>query len=319
MRSCIRFLLFLFLFFFLFIAPFALAQKPSESDFIPIVRCGTERFPNTPCDFCELFQITNRVIKLILYYIIPPLAVVAFIWAGIYYLFSGGNPQNISRAHKIFQVTVIGILIAYSGWLIVNTILQQVVDPKSGLIWWPWNKLPQCAPEGVSEMPSTPIAPTIPFPPAIPPSTKPPPSQKAKCETDGESQELVQLVSCVQQETDLKNIDLGDETKGTGRHTCNLSAGSVSCHYGGPSLTPGCNGTAHAVDFGGYPGSVGSETNEKNKNAHIENYKKIIEVVSKCGGINARCESGTGIVSCDNPAANHVHANDIGSLKCGCK
>ena len=126
------------------------------ADNLPLVQCETPSYPN-PCNLCEGFKLISRVISLILYYIIPPLAVVAFLMAGIFFLFSAGDPAKVSKGKAILRVTVFGILIAFSDWLIVNTIIQQVADPNAGYLWKPWNKIPDCAAEGEAKItpPST--------------------------------------------------------------------------------------------------------------------------------------------------------------------
>lgn len=134
---------------FLFNANLVYAQK---SNFLPIVQCELGSSGN-PCNLCEAFGIIDRFISLILYYIIPPLAVVAFLMAGIFFLFGAGNPAQITKGRKILSVTIFGILIAYSGWLIVNTVIHQLIGDKA----WPWQgkwyQVPGCATEGAPKRP----------------------------------------------------------------------------------------------------------------------------------------------------------------------
>ena len=288
----------------------------------PLVQCESENY-GAACTFCEVFHLINRVIKLILYGIIPPLAVVAFVYAGILLLFGGAAPKNIETGKKIIQVTVIGILIAYSGWLIVNTILQQLVNPASGLIWWPWNEIPKCAPEGAPVAP-----PPGPPPPEPPPPGEPPPEEiPLTCAgPEGKSPEILNIISCMQK----YNLKLGDITTTDKEHKCDWPNRSVSCHYGGPKLTVNCYGTykdgvrtggqGHAVDFGGYDNAPINEATELQRNEHIKNNIKIHEFVQKCGAASAFCESANGRLPCDSPEVNHIHANDSEGTpsKCGC-
>lgn len=133
------------------------AAPPAEGAFIPIVRCevsGNSAYANDPCDLCQVFGIVARVIKLILYYIIPPMAVVAFLMAGIFFLFGGGNPNQITKGRQILWVTILGILIAYAGWLMVNTVINQLINPDEWKWWQVWYKVPTCVSEGVPEAPA---------------------------------------------------------------------------------------------------------------------------------------------------------------------
>ena len=290
----------------LFSALDAFAQTPTEGTFLPLVRCESEKWSGA-CTFCEIFHLINRVIKLIIYYIIPPLAVVAFIYAGILLLFGGAAPKNIETGKKIFQVTIIGILIAFSGWLIVNTILQQLVNPEAKLIWWPWNKIPECAEEGtpiVSPASPTPIGPPSPFEPPVSPPTE---TQTLECGASGVSSLLTALTTCVENAVSKrKDITLGQITTTGGKHACDLNRKSISCHYGGTK----CNGVGHAVDYGGPGGGGGGKI-----------YEEIRKIASACGAGGAFCEDGNGNrLDCYDSNVNHVHVNDFEGTpsECGC-
>lgn len=125
---------------------FAFAQEP-------IVNCELGN-SGVPCDFCQGFEMVSRVINFLLYYAILPLTIVAFLAAGIIFLFSGDDPNKRTKGRKILWVTILGILIAFSGWLIVNTILDQLVNEDAGIVWMPWNEIPECAlEEGVQPPP----------------------------------------------------------------------------------------------------------------------------------------------------------------------
>src|SRR3989344_3472768 len=115
----------------------------------PLVQCLTSANANE-CNFCEFFDLIGRIITFIFTQIILPLTVVAFLVAGGFYLFGGGNPDKIKKANGVIRVTVYGILIAYSSWLIINTLLYQLLPENtrqsggSGYIFWPWNERPEC-------------------------------------------------------------------------------------------------------------------------------------------------------------------------------
>lgn len=124
----------------------------------PIVQCELGD-SGTACDFCQFFELISRVINFLLYYVIPPLAIVAFLAAGILFLFSGDDPNKRTKGRKVIWVTVLGILIAFAGWLIVNTILDQLVNEDAGIVWMPWNEIPDCAEEEGAQPPPAGIMP----------------------------------------------------------------------------------------------------------------------------------------------------------------
>jgi Lysozyme like domain len=62
-----------------------------------------------------------------------------FVNAGILYVMSPSNPGNVSRAHKIFTNTLIGLIIILVAYLLIDTIMKALyADP--GAKWGPWNE-----------------------------------------------------------------------------------------------------------------------------------------------------------------------------------
>ena len=58
------------------------------------------------------------------------LAIFGVIRGGYVYLSSGDSGSNKSRAKRILQASVGGLLLALGGWLILNTINPQILDSK---------------------------------------------------------------------------------------------------------------------------------------------------------------------------------------------
>lgn len=292
-----------------------------------------------PCNFCEAADLTARGIDFLLFTVLTPLAIIAFLVAGGYFLFGGANPNNHKTGNEILRKTIYGILIAYAGWIIINTILMQFIDEGSGIIWTPWNQRPECPPEGT---PGAPIAPVIPTEQITPQckngqdddgdgktdykadGTGDPdcanedwPSENSgspqtnsgetpKCEANGESIGITNIINCMSSPSLGYKKPEPNQRYG-GSHTCKLNKTppGISCHYGGPSTESGCNGTSHAVDYGKSQAPPG---------------KKIFSTIKRdaesCGGI-ASCEDSQGDRSqgCGGDA-NHVHVID--SNNCGC-
>lgn len=51
------------------------------------------------------------------------IAVLIIVYAGFMFMLSATNPENLSKAKKIITNAVVGLLIALSAWLLVNTLL----------------------------------------------------------------------------------------------------------------------------------------------------------------------------------------------------
>lgn len=86
-----------------------------------LVPCGNYGQPD--CGICDFFVLAQNIILFILIDIIPPLAALMVAIAGLMLLFTGGNPQRRARARKLLRNIVIGIILAYISFLIINSIL----------------------------------------------------------------------------------------------------------------------------------------------------------------------------------------------------
>lgn len=103
-----------------------------------LVPCGNKKVPITsettkngtaativnPCDFDYFLYMINLVIDFILFKLAIPLSAIAFAYAGFILLFSGGQAGKRTQAKNIFLNVAIGLILAASCWLIVNTILS---------------------------------------------------------------------------------------------------------------------------------------------------------------------------------------------------
>lgn len=124
---------------------------PAISSVIPLavraqglVPCG----PGTSkpaCELCDLFKLIKNIMDFLLLPpkgIVPIVAVLMIAIGGIMYMVGfggGGGPEMISRAKKLFSSVVIGLLIAYGAWVIVNLFFQVIgVQSWTGLEqgWW---------------------------------------------------------------------------------------------------------------------------------------------------------------------------------------
>jgi len=81
--------------------------------------------PEPDCDLCLLFVMFGNVVNFILFKIIPSLAALMIAIGGFMYIFAysgigGGGPEWINRANSLFKSVIIGLLIAYGAWLLVN-------------------------------------------------------------------------------------------------------------------------------------------------------------------------------------------------------
>jgi hypothetical protein len=93
-----------------------------------LVPCGT--IDGNFCGACDLVALVQRVISFLIGLSIP-IAVLMFAWAGVLYFTSGATGEKkITQARGIFKTTFIGFVITISAWLVINTLLSAVLNPK---------------------------------------------------------------------------------------------------------------------------------------------------------------------------------------------
>ena len=130
-RQKIYFLAVLFVFSFFAFSSYANAA---------LVNCGTGS--DDPCTICHLFSLIDTIITFLLFNILFPLAVVAFLVGGLFLLFGGGNQQRVTTGRTIITTAIIGILIAFAAWLIIDVIIGSIIS--EDMLFAPWNEFPRC-------------------------------------------------------------------------------------------------------------------------------------------------------------------------------
>ena len=107
----------------------------------PIVPCGTEANPK-PCNLCHLWHLASNIINFISFNLAIPAAVLLFVAAGVIFLISGGSQEKVSLAKSIFTNTIIGLVIIFCSWMLIDTLLKTLVD--TSVVTWSWNEFPSC-------------------------------------------------------------------------------------------------------------------------------------------------------------------------------
>jgi len=102
----------------------------------PIVPCFND------CTLCHLWNLASNIINFISFNLAIPVAVLLFVAAGIIFLISGGSEEKVRLARSIFTNTIIGLVIIFISWLLIDTLLKTLVD--ASVITWSWNEFPTC-------------------------------------------------------------------------------------------------------------------------------------------------------------------------------
>lgn len=101
-----------------------------------LVPCGGEGQPD--CGLCHLFQLINNILNWVLFVLIPIIAPIFVVIGGIYLLIARGDPGLFSQGKSVLTAAVIGLIIVYTAWVVLMTILNFLgVAPWTGLgTWW---------------------------------------------------------------------------------------------------------------------------------------------------------------------------------------
>ncbi len=119
--------------FFLFLFLISIPKLTLGAGLVP---CGGEG--QDPCTLSDFFVLIINIINFIIWKITPSLFVLMLIIGAVMLLVSGGNPELQSKGKKILFAAVIGALIVYGGWLIIDTIVKAI-----GADWiQDWSNLP---------------------------------------------------------------------------------------------------------------------------------------------------------------------------------
>jgi len=118
----------------LFLLVFSLV--PLQTQAAGLVPCGNT--PDDPCTFCDFFVMINNIIQFVMTRIVPVVAVLMLVIGGVMFFFGGAKPDMLIQAKGIITSVVIGLVIIFCAWVIVNTVLTKtgIVKSPSLLNWY---------------------------------------------------------------------------------------------------------------------------------------------------------------------------------------
>jgi len=95
---------------------------------------------NGPCGLCEVFQGISNLINFFAFEMGPIVAGLMFLIGGIYWVAANGNEEQIRKGQDVIKSALIGLVVMYSAWMIINTIITTLATgPDAGGIrtsWW---------------------------------------------------------------------------------------------------------------------------------------------------------------------------------------
>ncbi len=236
------------------------------------------------CSACDLVDMTNEIIRWLLGIIFLIFAALMTV-AGFGLVTSGGNPSALNAAKAKFTNAIIGIIIVFSAWLIVNTVMVELVSDgnTAGNItgWGPWSEI-KCQVQTVTvEMGEIPQAAGNPPDPAV----------VAQCNDDAalmtkyhgspiglEAPGLRVMINCyladpaVSALTDVPQLYTVDRE----HPRCSLTNGHVAC---GP-----CSHSANSNHYGRGSGAGAKAVDFNSKGSEQALYDALRARKAVCGG-----------------------------------
>lgn len=113
----------LFIFISLVLLIFLLPVLASAAGLVP---CGGP--DEDPCEISHFFQMLYRIYDFLIKWIAFPLAVLGVTIGGVLILISAGSPNLLGLGKKILYSAIIGLVLVFCSWLIINTILCTALE-----------------------------------------------------------------------------------------------------------------------------------------------------------------------------------------------
>lgn len=90
-----------------------------------LVPCGG---PNqVACQFCHLAVLADNAVNFVLFALAVPISSLLFAYAGFLYVVQGVREDSIKKAKSILISTVVGLVFALAAWLVVTTVVNNLV------------------------------------------------------------------------------------------------------------------------------------------------------------------------------------------------
>jgi len=75
------------------------------------------------CQLCHIFVLVQNILNIFLFPFVPIIGALLLVIGGFLFFVGGASPAQVGRGRTIITATLIGIVIIYTSWLLVNTFL----------------------------------------------------------------------------------------------------------------------------------------------------------------------------------------------------
>ena len=97
-----------------------------------IVQCNAA---DGSCNLCELFHTVMRVVNFCIKTLIPLVAAMLIAFGGFKMIVNPGNVDAATQAKAIITAAIVGLMIIYGGWALVDMFMQRM-NYNPGVKWY---------------------------------------------------------------------------------------------------------------------------------------------------------------------------------------
>ena len=97
-----------------------------------LVPCGGPGDKYKTCELCHLYLLTQEIIDFLMWNIAPALGILVIAWGGFNILIAGGEPAKKQAGYKAITTAIVGLLIVFGAWIIINEFLLFFVGQETG-------------------------------------------------------------------------------------------------------------------------------------------------------------------------------------------
>ena len=120
-----------------FLLCFIFLLAPEAANAQGLVACGGA--DQNPCQLCDIFKLVKNILDIFIFPFVPIIGALLLAVGGFFMFIGGANPQWLSRGKSILIATIVGLIIVYTAWLVINTFftffgVASWVGPGGG--WW---------------------------------------------------------------------------------------------------------------------------------------------------------------------------------------
>jgi type IV secretory pathway VirB2 component (pilin) len=88
-----------------------------------------------PCQLCHIFVLFDNIVDFILFEVVPLLAVLMIVIAGVILMTASDNPANVNKTKEVLKAVIIGLVLIYGAWFLINLFFLAI-----GLADWKMNE-----------------------------------------------------------------------------------------------------------------------------------------------------------------------------------